>query len=123
MTLSLDEPLVVSSLAEIEIAAALWRKHRLGELAAEDAALLAGAAGRDVHGVAGHTPPFAVVAVTPPVLRRAAHLVAVHPLRAYDALQLATALEVRDVTGCVRLACFDRALARAAVAEGLSIAG
>lgn len=118
------EPLIVSALAEIEISAALWRKHRIGELEATDAALLTAAAADDLHGTRTTAPRFAVVAVAPVVLRRAARLVAVHPLRAYDAVQLATALEVRDAgTGCERFACFDRTLSSAAAAESLSVVG
>ncbi len=118
------EPLVVSALAEVEIAAALWRKQRMGALEAGNAALLSAAATGDVRGVEGRAPRFVVLAVGPMVLRRALRLVAVHPLRAYDAVQLATALGARDASsGCERFACFDRVLARAAAAEGLAVVG
>lgn len=117
------EPLVVSALAEVEVGAALWRKHRVGELDATDAALLSAAADADLYGTEKTVPRFAVVAVAPVVLRRAGRLVAVHPLRAYDAVQLATALEVRDAAVCERFVCFDRALSAAALAEGLSVVG
>lgn len=118
------EPLIVSALAEVEITSALWRKHRMGELDPADAALLAAAAVGDLHGTKTTTPRFVVVALVPEMLRRATRLVAVHPLRAYDAVQLATALVVRDAgTEGVRFACFDRTLSAAAVAEGLVLVG
>jgi len=49
-------------------------------------------------------------------------LVAVHPLRAYDAVQLASTLLTRQAfEGPVSFAVFDMALRAAAVSEGLTI--
>ena len=56
------------------------------------------------------------------VTASAARLCAVHPLRAYDAVQLASALVVQELQpDDVPLAAFDRALRRAAAAEGLRL--
>lgn len=55
------------------------------------------------------------------VLEAAARLCAVHGLRAYDAVQLASALAVRDaVPECRTFAAFDRQLRAAAAAEGFT---
>ena len=60
-----------------------------------------------------------------PLLDQAMLLVAIHPLRAYDALQLAGALFLHDQRLADGLAapvfiCADQVLSQAAVAEGLS---
>ena len=65
-----------------------------------------------------------MIGLTPQVVRRAEDLLAVHPLRTYDAVQLASALEsnTRLVTAGLSPVIFVSADARllvAAVAEGL----
>ena len=108
--------LVISQLALVEVPAALWRKHRLDELTADDARVLTDALRTDV--AAGH---LIVAAITGDVITDAAGLVAVHALRAYDAVQLATARAVRAADpACTTFACFDAQLARAAAAEGFA---
>lgn len=112
------EPLVVSALARVEVPAALWRKQRLGELSAGDARLLSQAFAADCS---GRRARFAAVALGPAVLERAAELVAVHALRAYDGVQLACALAARDADpSCAAFACFDARLREAAAVEGLA---
>ena len=67
----------------------------------------------------------AYVSLTPSTQleRRAGTLAATHFLKGYDAIQLASALELqRSVTDEVLFSTWDRALARAATAEGLSLA-
>jgi uncharacterized protein len=62
------------------------------------------------------------VSSTTAVLDRAAGLCAVHPLRAYDAIQPASALATRDIEpGCTTLAAFGAGLRRAGAAEGLAL--
>ena len=113
-------PLVLSALARVEVPAALWRKHRIGELAAEDAELLSVEFAADFHGTATEPPRFAAVAIVAEVLEMAARLVAAHGLRAYDGVQLACALAARSADPrCEAFACFDGALRRAAAARGL----
>jgi predicted nucleic acid-binding protein len=110
------DALVVAAISRVEVPAALWRKHRMGELAADDARLLASAFAADA------TERFAVVALGGRVLELGARLVAVHPLRAYDAVQLAAALAARDADpDCDRFACFDGRLRDAAAAEGFAL--
>ena len=111
--------LVVSALARVEVPAALWRKVRMGQLSAPDAAVLSSAFRFDCDDPS----VMVVVAPTAGVLEHAARLVAVHPLRAYDAVQLASALAVRAADSEVAgFACFDAGLRAAAAAEGLVLA-
>jgi uncharacterized protein len=57
------------------------------------------------------------------ILERAGALAEQHRLRAYDAVHLAAALELSDTaTDSVRVSTWDRELAAAAEAEGLSLA-
>lgn len=113
--------LVVSQLARVEVPAALWRKHRMGELAATDVGVLIADFEADYFGDINEPPRFSVVAVTVVVLDAAARLVGVHGLRAYDGMQLASALLVADaVPEGVDFLAFDGALIAAAAAEGLA---
>ena len=101
------------------MAAALWRKHRLGDLSAEDAAVLVAASEWDWLDRSETGGRFAVLRVTDEILSSAARSLARHPLRAYDAVQLASAMAARQADGeLVRFACFDRNLSAAAAAEG-----
>jgi predicted nucleic acid-binding protein len=72
------------------------------------------------------TARYIVVEVTPELLDDAIRLGNAHSLRAYDAVQLAVALEVNrthqaDGFAPVTLVCSDRALNAAATAEGLTV--
>jgi predicted nucleic acid-binding protein len=69
---------------------------------------------------------YAVAQVTPALLDAAARLGVKHALRAYDAVQLAVALEVNRFhqaggSGPVTLVSADQALNDAALAEGLAV--
>ncbi|GAB3583781.1 type II toxin-antitoxin system VapC family toxin [Amycolatopsis endophytica] len=111
--------LVVSQLARVEVPAAIWRKYRLGAISAADARLLVSAFEADYFGTPDEAPRFAVVPVSPIVVDVAARLTGVHGLRAYDALQLATAQLVASADpDCRTFAAFDKALADAAAGEG-----
>jgi predicted nucleic acid-binding protein len=114
--------LVVSQMARVEVPAALWRKQRMGEISAADAAVLVAAFEADYFGVTDEEPRFVVLAVTAGLLDDAARLVGVHGLRAYDAVQLASAVATRAAKGDgVVMASFDKALSAAAAAEGLAL--
>lgn len=65
---------------------------------------------------------FAVIDVTPQILDEAARAVARHPLRALDAVQLASAIVARaaDVS-LTRFVCFDERLSDVAHAEGFTL--
>jgi len=117
----LPRPFLVSLLATVDVPAALWRKHRMGEIGASDAALLTQAFEDDIAAEVGSPSRLEVVALTPAIIESARHLVAVHPLRAYDAVQLATALAVREAVGRqITFVSFDHNLSAAAATEGLT---
>lgn len=141
VTLYADEPgrpvvagrdvLVVSALSRVEVPSALWRKHRMGELSAGQARVLVDdflgawdstaedeADAGDVTG----TPAYLSVRASTAVLDAAVRLCAVHRLRAYDAVQLASATAAREVDGDIdTFFTFDQSLARAAAAEGFGV--
>ncbi|MGH3996167.1 MAG: type II toxin-antitoxin system VapC family toxin [Pseudonocardiaceae bacterium] len=114
--------LVVSALARVEVPAAIWCKHRIGELNPADAAILVAAFEADCHGSAPDQPCFGVVAATTIVLDVAASLVGVHGLRACDAVQLASAkAAAAAIPDCRTLAAFDSTLRAAAAKEGFAL--
>jgi predicted nucleic acid-binding protein len=109
-------------LARVEVAAALWRKHRTGEIDLDDALLLIRAFTADYAGTPEDPPRFHTVELTEAAIERAAELAGNHGLRAFDAVQLACALATREADKtCTMFASFDRDLLRAAVAEGFEI--
>jgi uncharacterized protein len=121
---AITAPLVVSSLARVELPSAFWGKHRAGEIEADDAALLTTAFEFDYHGDENNDPTFAIVPVTEAVLIDAARQAARHRLRAYDAVQLASAVAARAVDPSINsIAVFDKLLRAGAVAEGFAIIG
>ena len=118
----LERPLLISGLATVEVAGAMWRKQRLGELDPADAAMLVRAFLADCAET-GDASPFVTVAVLAGILGHATRLVARHPLRAYDAVQLASALAVEQALGeALTFAAAGRALNTAAASEGLVLA-
>jgi len=115
----LPAPLLISVLARVEVAAALWRKHRGGELDLDDTHTLTRALAADCAGTREHAPRFLALAVTDGIVERAAELAATHGLRAYDAIQLASALAARAADArCATFASFNDDLTAAATAEG-----
>ena len=115
-------PLVIASLARVEVPAALWRKARTGELAADDAAILVSAFEFDYHGDDEVASIFAILAVDESMLVGAARQAARHGLRAYDAVQLACATAARSADASIdTLAAFEAQLRTAATAEGFSV--
>jgi hypothetical protein len=114
--------IVVSCLARVEVPAAIWRKQRRGELREGDAALLVVEFEADYFGTPGDGPRFIVTGLPASVLDAAARFVAFRALRAYDAVQLASACAARDADpGCAAFACADRRLRAAAEAEGFEL--
>ena len=117
---NLNATVVISELAKVEVPAAIWRKYRVDGLSAQDARDLCRQFSVDF---ASWVSPqdTQVIEVSTDILHFAADLVARHPLRAYDAVQLASALEVLHVIGDCSFGCFDRQLSTAAAVEGLSL--
>ena len=111
--------LVVASVTRVEVASALWRKQRLGEVGASDVVTLLAAFEADLDEPNGR---FAIVSLAPAVLTKAVETVARHGLRAYDAVQLATASVTRDIADdLAEFAAFDHDLRRAAEAESFTL--
>ncbi len=114
----------MSVLALVEVPSAIWRKQRTGALAGYEATVLVEAFMADCADEPGVPSRFHKLAVTTSILERAGLLARDHALRAYDAVQLASALAAHEVDrGCDTLVAFDKALARAARAEGLETIG
>jgi predicted nucleic acid-binding protein len=117
-------PLIVSQLARVEVPAALWRKHRIDELSMSDATLLIAAFEADYFGTQEEPARFLVIAATASILDDAAQLAGIHGLRAYDAVQLASACSsLREVPEGLFFAAFDQALLAAAAREGFQLLG
>lgn len=116
---SIAAPIVVSALARVEVPAAIWRKQRSGELDREDALVLALTFAADYVGIRDVPARFLAVRVADQILERAASLTDERRLRAYDAVQLASALAARRIDErCATFAAFDRDLVAAATEEG-----
>ncbi len=113
-------PVYVSSLAHVEVSAALWRKQRTDGRRAADVRVVVDAFRGHLGGLTGDVAMLPVV-TTIPIVDSATTLVARHPLRAYDALQLATAMTVREVAPVGEFLAFDRTLCAAAAAEGFDV--
>jgi predicted nucleic acid-binding protein len=114
--------LIVSQLVRVEVPAALWRKQRMGELGAAEAGLLVADFEADYFGTEEEPPRFAVVAVTPGLVDDAARFAGAHGLRAYDAVQLASACAAAAADpGCGTLAAFEGTLRTSAAIEGFSL--
>ncbi len=119
---ALRRPLVVSAVALAEVPAALWRKHRMGDVTAADAALLAAAFQHDAIRLTGTATKFTLIAASSTLLAHAGQLVSTHDLRGYDAVQLASALAARGADPeCDTVAVFDVRLRAAAGAEGFHL--
>lgn len=109
----------VSQLCRVEVPAALWRKNRMRLVSTNDTRLLVRAFENDLFSSSG---PLVPIRVTAGILDRTAALLAVHALRAYDAVQLATAGEARVIDpACGVFAAFDVGLRAAAASQGFHL--
>jgi predicted nucleic acid-binding protein len=111
--------LLISRLTVVEVASALNRKVREG---------VASPVRRDQAWRLFHShlrDQYRLLDLHEPTYQLAERLLFAHPLRAYDAVQLATALRaaqlVRNLTADYRFCTADRAQAAAATGEGLSV--
>ena len=80
----------ISQLTEVEVIAALTRRFSVGDLTQQDRDQLAHDARQDCVS-------FLVVSITAEVIEASVDLALKHNLRAYDSVQLASALEVRNL--------------------------
>ena len=115
-------PMVVSCLSRVEVPAAFWRKSRSGELDPIAAADLTADFEADYYGDGAQAARFLAIGLPDAVLTEAARVAASRGLRAYDAVQLASARAARAADpGCSSFACFDLALRRAAAVDGFDV--
>lgn len=100
----------------------MWRKVRMCELGAADAALLCLALDADLRGTADSAPRYVAIAPAIRIIEAAAELIPRQGLRAYDAIQLASAVAARRADpACASFACFDESLRAAASASGFEL--
>lgn len=112
---------MVSALARVEIPAAIWRKERTGEIDRSTAGVLIAGFEADLFGLDGAA-RFVVIGIDATVLDAAAALTGSLDLRAYDAVQLATAMAARDAgAGDTTFACYDGDLRAAASRQGFAL--
>ena len=105
-----------SRLSFVEVASALGRLGREGRLSEDERTAALAALTADAAGVL-------VIELTGEIVSRAQALTQKHPLRAGDAIQLASCLYVRDaVKERTTLASFDDSLNTAARLEGVKVA-
>ena len=108
----LRRTLAVSAVSLVEVTSAIRRRAREGALSQPHADLVAAAVKADLRAMW-------IVEARRPVLEVAAALVGLHPLRASDAVQLASALTLAKRAGAVTFVCSDALLTEAARKEGL----
>jgi predicted nucleic acid-binding protein len=114
------EPIYLVRITTVEVTSAVARRRQGGSLTVAKASSILS---RFRHHVAGR---YLMVEVTPVLLADAARLANLHVLRAYDAVQLAAAMEVNRRwqaagLGSVTLVSADKALNDAALAEGMTV--
>jgi predicted nucleic acid-binding protein len=110
-----DPEVLVWALSPAEIVGALWRRQRSGDLRSDRrAAAEARLASMEIA--------WSAVVDVGPVVYRARRLLALHPLRAADSLQLAAALVACDERPTLLpFVTLDSRLAEAARGEGFSV--
>ena len=106
---------MVSDITWVEMCAAIAFKRRTGQLTASDVGPILATLEQD-------WPVYHRLGVDPDLCVDAGALALQHDLRAYDSLQLATALRAAKAVGpALRLCCFDKALNKAAKLHGLTV--
>jgi predicted nucleic acid-binding protein len=107
--------LYVARITDVEMTAAVARRRRLGSLSIA----LASAALNEFR--QDFAQQYRIVEITIPLLRHASQLADLHVLRAYDAVQLAAALDIHQLDPSLILVSSDADLNAAAMAEGLPV--
>lgn len=110
----------IARITTVEVTSAITRRQHLGDLSAAQAAAILGHFRRHL------SQRYRVVELTPDLFRNAMLTARKYRLRAYDAVQLAVALEVRQIHqetggGPVTVVSADRDLNAAATAEGFVV--
>ena len=110
-----DGRIAILVLTPLEARSAIRRREREGDISSADADL----ALEKIEGDCSTL--FLTQPLSSPVMEEAARLIDRHPLRAYDALQLAGCLVVREaMPEPVTFVCADARLCEAAANEGLT---
>ncbi|MBA3392601.1 MAG: type II toxin-antitoxin system VapC family toxin [Deltaproteobacteria bacterium] len=104
----------ISRLTEAEVSSAFARRRREGTFSSRQHARALAALQSDL--LRSH-----VIELSTDVVARVHVLVARHPVRAADALQLASAIVLREAVGRVVFVAYDTRLREAARAEGFSL--
>lgn len=102
-------------IAYVEACAAFARRRREGRLSRGDYR-------RTIQDLESDWDHYLLLEVTSELIRRAADLTAIYPLRAYDAMHLASAKVLQErLQGPIFFACWDSNLSTRAKREGLSL--
>ena len=111
-----DNSVAICSITQVELHAAIWRRHRIRELDDEEVELAIELFNGRLETDILRCP------VDDRTLNRASELTSRHPLRGYDATQLAACLVLETRLGeSPTFVCADHALLAAAAAEGLPV--
>jgi predicted nucleic acid-binding protein len=110
----------IARITAVEVTSAITRRQFAGDLSAAQAGAILGHFRRHL------TQYYRVIELTPAHFAEAMRVARKHRLRAYDAVQLAVALELHQLQrdtglGTVTLVSADRPLNMAAAAEGLAV--
>lgn len=106
---------IITDISRVESRSAVRRRERASDISGTEANQILKQIERDVSSF------FLVQPTSSAVLEEALRLIDRYPLRAYDALQLAGCLVVRDnLPGPVTFVCADAQLCQAAEQEGLT---
>lgn len=109
------ETVATTAIAYVEACAAFARRRREGRLSRGDYR-------RVIQDLQSDWENYLLLEVTHELIRRAADLAAIHPLRAYDAMHLASAKVLQErLQGPIFFACWDSNLSAGAKREGLSL--
>jgi predicted nucleic acid-binding protein len=107
--------LYIARITDVEMTSALARRRQGGSLNPAQAAAALQQFRRDF------AQDYLILDITTPLLQLASRMADTHGLRAYDAVQLAAALEVRAADPTMTLISADIELNTAAVAEGVAV--
>lgn len=105
----------LARISVVEVTAALAARRRQGSLTSLEAATALAQFQMDF------AQDYHPLEISIPLLNRASLLADTHALRAYDAVQLSAAIEIRLLEPSVTLISADDALNRAAIVEGLPV--
>lgn len=107
--------IVTSAMTQLELISAVEIARRIRRISSPDYRTAFGNMEKDVR-----KGTLSLIDISPEMLKRAAPLIRIHRLRAPDAVQLATAIEMqRHLSLDITFLCADHALLVAARAEGL----